>query len=297
MSELPIVSIVCSCYNHRDYVIDSIKSVLSQLYVNIELIVVDDFSSDDSVQVIKNFLISYPEVRFIQNKSNLGLNKSFNRAVKTSKGEYLIDLAADDLLLPHSVQCLVGVFLKAKNPNLALVFGNATDIDKNKVLGRNIINDLMIPKIHQAVKNGYYKYLLKDSDYICSVSGLYNRRIFDELNGYDENLNFEDLDYWLRATKDYKILFVEHIVVYKRYLESSLGSGFAVSNDYTKKLQESFYLILEKAYFLNSNSDEYLALLKRILEQSKWAIKTMCFKYLYLYVILYCKSCYKYLRV
>lgn len=289
MSKLPIVSIICSCYNHRDYVIDSIKSVLNQSYANIELIIVDDFSVDDSVKVINNWLVDFSEVKFIKNTNNLGLNKSFNQAVKISKGDYLIDLAADDILLPNAVETLVNVYLKHDNVDLALVFGNASNVDENGKVISDIFNHDMIPRVREAIEKGYYKYLLRDSDYMCSVSGMYNRSIFEEIGGYDENLYFEDFDYWLRVSKSHEIVFNEKIIVHKIYLEDSLGSGFAFRNRYTLKLQKSFYIILLKAYNSNLSKDECFSLLKRIYGQTKWSIKNLNLKYIYLYILFYFK--------
>ena len=293
MSKSPIVSVICSCYNHSDYVIESLESVLNQSYTNIELIIVDDCSGDDSVQVINNWLVDHSKVKFIQNPINLGLTKSFNRAVRTSKGDYLIDLAADDLLLTNAVESLVNIYFKTDDSELALVFGNASNIDKNGKVLSDIFNSTMISKVYKAVEKGYYKYLLKDSDYMCSVSGMYNRSIFEEICGYDEDLCFEDFDYWLRVSKSYKIVFSEKILVHKRLLEDSLSSGFAIRNNYTQKLQKSFYVILLRAYDSNLSKVEYLSLLIRIYGQIKWSIKNMNFTYVYLYVIFFFKVIFK----
>ena len=287
MSKLPIVSVVCSCYNHKDYIIETLNAVVNQTYKNIELIVVDDCSHDNSVQVINEWLIDFPNVQFIQNPKNLGLNKSFNQAVKMSKGAYLIDLAADDLMLPNFVEDLMTVFLSENKQELALAFGNASEINENGEVLATIIGAEMVPKVHKAIAKGYYPYLLGDSKYICSVSAMYNRTVFEELGGYDENLHFEDFDFWLRATRNYKIAFIEKMLIHKIVLENSMGSGFHVRKKASNKLQESFYKIVMSAYKTAENKDEYKALLLRISTQAKWSLKNLNFDYFYRYVLLF----------
>ena len=86
-SEKPLVSIICHCYNHSKFVLETLKSVLNQTYDNIEVIVVDDFSTDNSADVISSFMVKHPEIKFIQNHRNLGITKSFNRILKKTKGK------------------------------------------------------------------------------------------------------------------------------------------------------------------------------------------------------------------
>ena len=108
----PLVSVICLCYNQARWVEDSIKSVLNQTYNNIQLIVVDDKSTDNSATVIRNLLADKPQIKFISNSKNLGNCKAFNRALKEAKGQYIIDLAADDVLLPNRITEGVNTFQK-----------------------------------------------------------------------------------------------------------------------------------------------------------------------------------------
>ena len=98
MESNPLVTIICLCYNHSDFVVESLNSVINQDYKNIELIIIDDCSSDNSALVIKQWLKNYPEILFIKNEVNLGNTKSFNKGLQLAKGDYIIDLASDDVL-------------------------------------------------------------------------------------------------------------------------------------------------------------------------------------------------------
>ena len=262
MQENPLVSIICLAYNHENFVVETLNSVIQQNYQPIELIIVDDYSKDRTKLEINNWLLSHPEVQFIANEFNIGNTKSFNNALKIAKGEYIIDLAADDLLLPNGIQMQVNAFQKSKFKNLGVVYGNAEiinedgsfnsfyfPVDKNgKVISKRIIGDI-------------YSSVLSTGDSICSVSALIKKSVFDFLGGYDETLAYEDLDSWIRASREYEFDFIDEVLVQKRMVTNSLGSNF-----YKKKhkINISTYKILKKAIKLNRSKMEDLALLKRV---------------------------------
>jgi|688.fasta_scaffold90085_2 glycosyltransferase involved in cell wall biosynthesis len=262
MQENPLVSIICMAYNHENFVVETLNSVIQQNYQPIELIIVDDYSKDRTKLEINNWLLSHPDVQFIANEFNIGNTKSFNNALKIAKGEYIIDLAADDLLLPNGIQMQVNAFQKSKFKNLGVVYGNAEiinedgsfnsfyfPVDKNgKVISKRIIGDI-------------YSSVLSTGDSICSVSALIKKSVFDFLGGYDETLAYEDLDSWIRASREYEFDFIDEVLVQKRMVTNSLGSNF-----YKKKhkINISTYKILKKAIKLNRSKMEDLALLKRV---------------------------------
>ena len=125
MQNFPLVSVICLSYNHEAYVVEALNSVLNQTYPNIELLIADDCSNDKSVTIIQNWLKHHPKVHFIANEENIGNTKTFNKLAKIAKGDYIIDLAADDLLLPNGIQIQVDAFQKSKFKNIGVVYGNA----------------------------------------------------------------------------------------------------------------------------------------------------------------------------
>ena len=101
----PLVSVICLCHNHALFVVEAIESVLEQSYPAVELIIVDDHSVDGSSAVIRNFIkIRNLDVPFVQNSSKLGNCRAFNMGWKMAKGDFVIDLAADDILMPNRIQ-------------------------------------------------------------------------------------------------------------------------------------------------------------------------------------------------
>jgi len=122
-SNMPLVSIAIPCYNHARYIRQCIESAIAQDYDNIELIIIDDGSSDDSVRVIEQLLPACRE-RFnnfeFRSRPNKGISATSNEALQWLSGKYFAALDSDDILMPEKISRLVPV-LEAE-PELAGVF-------------------------------------------------------------------------------------------------------------------------------------------------------------------------------
>ncbi|MCC9063896.1 glycosyltransferase family 2 protein [Flavobacterium piscisymbiosum] len=276
MQKSPLVSIICLCYNHEQFVVESLNSVLNQTYKNIELIIADDCSTDSSEKTIKNWLENYPDVPFISNETNLGNTKTFNKALKIAKGDYVIDLAADDVLLPNCVEKQIDTFLNSNQKKLAIVYGNAEIISENNKHLRYYYEVNPEKKVLKKPATGdIYSSILSQNSMICSVSSMVKRQVLDELRGYDENLAYEDLDLWIRTARNYNFEFIDAVLIQKRELENSLGNQFYKKfNSRTRKINYSTYLILKKAIALNKTKAENKAVLKRVHQEMVKAKKT-----------------------
>lgn len=266
------VTVICSCYNHSSFVAESLKSVLNQSHKNIQLIVVDDFSSDNSVTVIEDFIKEYPEIIFIKNTTNLGLTKSFNHAMQLAKGQYFIDLAADDILLSNCIEIQLNTFKNSRYENLAIVYGNAEFIsEKGTHISHYFDVDSQNKTIEKKPSGAIYAEVISTKTLICSVSSMVKKSVFNELKGYDANLSYEDLDFWIRTSRNHNIEFIDDILVQKRIVPNSLHASFFKPNN---KHGDSTNLILKKAFSLNKSKKENKILLKRINLEIKIAIKT-----------------------
>ena len=272
----PLVSIICLCYNHENFVVESLNSVMNQSYENIELIIADDCSTDDSEKTIKNWLEDHPNINFISNESNLGNTKTFNKALQVAKGDYIIDLAADDILLSNCVETQVNIFLNSKQKKLAIVYGNAEVISENKNHIRYYYKvDTTRKALIKPASGDIYLSMLNQSSMICSVSSMIKRDVLEKLNGYDENLTYEDLDLWIRISRNYNFEFIDAILVQKREVENSLVNQFYKKfSRRTRKINHSSYLVIKKAITLNKTKNENKALLKRLHYEMTKAYKT-----------------------
>ena len=277
MQNFPLVSVICLSYNHEAYVVEALNSVINQTYPNVELLIADDCSTDNSVEVIQNWLENHPEVDFLTNEKNLGNTKTFNQLAKKAKGEFIIDLAADDILLPNCVENQIKTFQNSKYKNLGIVYGNLIEVDEKE----NFISNYYTEEDHPE-SGDIYKMVIGRTTKICSVSSMIKKSVLEKLGYYDENLAYEDLDLWIRTSRDFDFEYIPEILAKKRVLFNSLSSHFLMENNLrAKKLNASTLKILVKAFHLNRTKEEHKALLGRIRFEMYKFIKARNFNLLF----------------
>lgn len=259
MIQTPRVTVICSCYNHEKYVIEALESIKKQSYPNIHIIIVDDYSNDNSAELIQSWVAKNQHVTFIRNTSNLGHTKSFNSAVKYADGDYLVDFAADDILLIDCIRTQVEAFISSKLKKLAMVYSNINLVDENGSFKSVFYQD----KEHPA-SGDIYKMVIGRTAKICSVGSMIKTKVFLDVGGYDENLIYEDLDLWVRVSREYNFQYISKVLVNKRELSNSLGAYFFSNGKLSKKIHKSTLKILYKILSLNNSKDEYKIMLKRI---------------------------------
>jgi len=147
--------------------------------------------------------------------------------------------------------------------NVGLVYGNCALIDEKGIFLENYFETNSNGKVTSKRTSGneYLRILAGGKEAICSVSSLIKKEVFEKLNGYDETLAYEDLDFWIRASRVYNFDFIDEIIIEKRVLKNSMGSNFHKKNS---ALTYSTYKILKKALSLNKTREEDVALQKRI---------------------------------
>lgn len=207
----PLVSILIPSYNHIAYVKESIVSAVSQDYQNIELIVIDDGSSDGSVDLLR-LLSQYYNFKLIC-RENRGLCTTLNELVELSNGKYITILASDDVFYKNKISALIG-YLESE-PELAMVYsdmqiinasGAAVKVVKSKACTINPFRDVLTGRVK-----------------INSVTTIVRSSVLREFK-YDVNY-IEDLYMWLEISKNYKIMKVEG--VYSLYRQH--GENFSAS--------------------------------------------------------------------
>jgi glycosyltransferase involved in cell wall biosynthesis len=245
----PLVSIICISYNQSRFVKEAIQSVQNQSYKNIELIVVDDGSTDESISIIKSL-----NVTLIDLKKNTGYCKAFNEGWRASKGELIIDLAADDILRPDRIELGVKEFAR-HDESFGVEYGDAQYMDeKGKFL--HLHSSRFRPK-----PDGDLYIELIPRYFICAASMMIRRSVLATLNGYDESLAYEDFDLWIRSSRHFKYFYTPQVLVNKRIVKGSMSDRqFEKGNPQ----QLSTYKVCEKILDLNQSKEEHEALLQRL---------------------------------
>lgn len=203
--ELPLVSVLVPSYNHARYVGRTIESIVSQTYPNIELIVVDDGSSDESPAILAELSRAHG-FRFERNERNLGISATRNRLISLASGRYLCGCASDDFYAPDKVARQVA-FLEA-HPEYAMCHGRVVNVDEEG-------NELPTPRA-TAPSGWVFRELLLKEFTIQALTHMERREVFDEVGLYDESLGVEDWYMWLKIARRFQIGFMDEVLAYQR---------------------------------------------------------------------------------
>lgn len=215
-SNLPLVTIIVPCYNHEQYVEKCIDSIFRQTYPNIEVIVVDDVSSDSSVAIIKQLQQKY-NFKFIEHKENIGLSRTLNEVIfNYAHGKYIKSIASDDYLPEDCISVLTSEIEKYHD-KYSLVYGTAQDYCIN---AEGQIQMLSI----RGSKSSYEDILFGLGNMgIPASSVLFRKDLCIKVGGFKVDSHIEDQDLWLKLSKNYEMLFIDKVVSYYQ-VDSNVSS-------------------------------------------------------------------------
>jgi glycosyltransferase involved in cell wall biosynthesis len=208
------VSVVIPAYNADKYIEESINSVITQTYPIMEIIIVNDGSTDNTKSILNKYEFLYENVTCIH-QDNMGLSNARNSGIKKSAGDFIAFLDSDDLWEDNKIELQVELFLS--HPELGLVYSGYKLCDENSNTYEGHITN---PKVSGDVLNA----LLSEGNLISGSgsSVLIRQEVFDDVGMFDSNLAFaEDLDMWIRISEKYKVDFVpEKLVIIRTHLAS-----------------------------------------------------------------------------
>lgn len=214
----PLVSVVIPCYNHEKFVQDSIQSVIDQTYQNIELIIIDDGSKDDSVRVIEQ-MISACEERFVRftfrSRPNKGLSATLNESLEWCQGEYYSAIASDDMMFNDKTAKQVEIL--SKNDSFVAVFGavELIDNDSNK-----------IGQIRQPDKVFEFNDLIYTDRFLPAPTQMIRLRSLIEVGGFVDGMIIEDWYIYLKLLeKGNKIFYMDELYSYYRSHDTNTFSN------------------------------------------------------------------------
>jgi glycosyltransferase involved in cell wall biosynthesis len=264
----PLVSVICLCHNHVRFVEEAILSVISQSYENMEIVVVDDCSTDGSKGVITGLVLRFPRLKFISLDENIGNCAAFNRGLAVSSGAYLVDFSADDVFRSDRIKKQVAYF-QTLDESYGVVFTDVQYIDEDgKHLYRHF-DSLRKKKLIREIPSGdIYSDILR-SYFVSSPSMLVKREVFDHLQGYDEKLAYEDFDFWVRSSREFKYGFMPEVLTLVRKSRNSLSTKAYSPGD---RQLHSTYLVCRKAQELTRTEQDKSALIYRVRYELRHAV-------------------------
>ena len=205
----PLVSVVITTYNHGHFLLEAINSILQQAYPAIEIVVVDDGSTDGTKDIIQRF----KEVQYI-NQANQGLASARNTGIRHSTGELLLFLDADDWLLPDAVS--TNVRYLQQNEHLAFVSGGHYKVFTEAGI---------VEEDKNIISSEHYSHLLKGNYIGMHAAVMYRRWVFNEFS-YDVNLKAcEDYDLYLKIARKYPVVHHTELIAAYRHHSSNMSAN------------------------------------------------------------------------
>lgn len=266
----PLVTVVCLCYNHEQFAREAIESVLSQTYPNIEVIVVDDASTDNSLEVIRRVIQFHPGVKLLPLKNNLGNCRAFNAGWRMASGEFIVDFSTDDVMLPERIEKQVRYF-ESSGRNHGVVFTDAVYIDAEGRELRQHFEHLKKHKLIEKIPTGDVYADVIERFFIPAPTMLVRREVFSALDGYDEELAYEDFDFWIRSSRNFSYGFIDETLTRIRLSPLSLSRKVYTAGD---RQLHSTYRVCQKIARLNRTPRESAALQRRLRYELRHCVLT-----------------------
>ncbi len=220
------VSIIIPVYNHEQFIGDCIQSIINQTYENIEVILCDDCSKDNSWKIMQDYktllLSRFKNVVLLKNENNMGITKTLNKMLAYVKGDYVKIIASDDMLVDSCIKKLVDNLEKNK---LQILVGNGGIIEEEQLYPVHDFKQKVYNVPPDFTKATMLERLFADN-FIFAPRALIKKEIFEKFGIYDETLFTEDWEFWLRVCESGQVEFkyVDDVLVYYRKNKNSMTS-------------------------------------------------------------------------
>jgi len=295
---MKLVSIVVTTYNSSEFVVETLESAKNQTYQNLELIISDDGSADDTMSKAKTWLETNSK-RFVRTElitvpQNTGVSANCNRCIKASQADWIKFIAGDDILLPTCVEDNMN-FIR-KHPETKVLFSYVKLYNNNfkeesfiKTIPGAFPSNIMAP--HFTATHQFNLLLLSDRIHF-TPSYFFRKEAVVSVGSYDEqNKNAEDYPMWLKLTKaGIRLEFIEKETVGYRQHDKALNN---ISRKVIfKPLLLKTYSFRKQAVFLHLpwdivGAEKWATIVQRIFERLGWNKQTRVFLFLYRFATVY----------
>jgi len=230
----PLISIILPLFNAQKYIKDCIKSVIDQTYSNWELIIVDDASTDGSLNIVRRLMLKDSRIKLIKCKENFGgPAKPRNIGIKKSKGLYVAFLDNDDIWLPEKLKKQMEIFFKKKEVDIIYSLAYTIDVNGKRIGSHNNQKIFNVLKYFLSKTN-----ILFISNFIVTPSVIMKKNADIEFREDIHLISFEDWTFWidncLKKKKFY--LLNEKLINYRIRPDSLIGRGG------DKPLKKTYYM-------------------------------------------------------
>ncbi|MFQ6113123.1 MAG: glycosyltransferase [bacterium] len=212
---MPRVSVIMPLYNGSRFVSAAIQSVRGQSFKDLEILLVDDASTDGTLKKVESHLIDR-RVRLFRNSHNLGIPTTKNKALKKANGQYVAFLDQDDMWLPNKLEMQLRYL--EDNDKVGLICSGVCFIDQHgSVIGKKIL-DIKASKLAFPVRR------LLLGNFVANSTAVVRRSCFERTGYFNEKLRgADDYDLWIRISESYQIYYLKRILIKKRLHSTSFS--------------------------------------------------------------------------
>lgn len=258
----PLVTIGVLSYNYSNYIVDALDSILLQTYKNVEIIIVDDCSSDECPVIIEDWIRKNSvSCTFIKHEKNVGITKTSNEILALARGKYITMFATDDIMLPERIEKQVDI-LEEAGEAYGMCYANVETMDEN---GNDIGYFTSMNEIYEG--DVLQPYVFNKMSF-ATPSSLIRRKVYSVVGRYDERILIEDYNFWLRFMALYKVKYCPYPCLRYRIKKESL-----IWNKWWENKKERYYYdrILSNLQGLKVIKDKVVRsfLKKKVVQYSK----------------------------
>ncbi len=238
----PMISTIMPTYNRQNLIVEAIESALNQTWTNLELIVIDDGSTDNTKILLSKYNHDKRFIYIYQN--NLGQSVARNRGLKEAKGDFIAFLDSDNVWLLDKLEKQVEVI--NKNQDCDIFYGDCISIDEDGI---------EISRINMPRYSGYItKHLIKDN-HVSMNTTLTKKKCFDVLGGLSEKVRVgDDYELWLRLSTQFKFKYTPEYFAKYRIMEEQISTDKARRFDSNESVLKEFFNTFPEAVSLREKN-------------------------------------------
>lgn len=233
----PLVTIFTPVYNHEQYLDEYFESVINQTYRNIQLILIDDASPDQSKTVIEKWLTRLEErfenFTYIPREENKGLIYNCNESLELAKGKYIYAFASDDVMFKENIREKVDYL--ENNKSYAMVYSDGIYGEQNN------LNAKKFSAVSNHYKGEVFELLINKGCFIPAPSAMVKKSVIVEAGGYSSKYFVEDYPLWVEIAYKHEIGYINKPLIFYRMVSNSLSH----SNEGFEKLIKGHEMLYE----------------------------------------------------
>ena len=224
------VTVIMPCYNQAAYARESIESVLNQTYKNLELLLIDNFSTDGTCEIIKEYAKKDSRVHAIYHEKNMGFEYSFNEGMEKATGEFISFTSSDDYWYPKKIEKQLDVL--EKNPEYDVVHTDAQIIDGQGKKCKMTMREYYYLEPKKATGDIFRT--LSKKNICCCSSMFFRRKCLETYSKFDPVFKIVH-DWWfnIKLSQKHKFFYIPGVLVdYRIHSTNTSKNKEALMNDY-----------------------------------------------------------------